>query len=231
MKRRLLAVLCVVVLAGLAKASVMVPEWSGSERTVLAEFDTWTVYDYDANGDYYQPDTFAASDRDALDTSDTWGVTADAYLDLSAGEYLESFCYHDDIIRLDINNGLDFMLANYVGGEFKEVWVEVTYYSCQDVIPVPDVWEAGADEYRTYAPTYWDMEVTADGWVTEAFSFIITPNPSWEVFNLNFETADSWDGYPVYVDSVIIETICVPEPATMVMLALGGVVTAIRRRK
>ena len=55
----------------------------------------------------------------------------------------------------------------------------------------------------------------------------IEPNPPWEEKVINFGTGAA--GGSVYVESVHIATECVPEPTTMALLGLGGLL--LRRKK
>ena len=65
-------------------------------------------------------------------------------------------------------------------------------------------------------------------WYTVIQYIVIAPNPEWEdfVFGAVMTTAES----VFLVDSIEIATECVPEPATMGLLALGGLTLLVRRR-
>jgi hypothetical protein len=56
----------------------------------------------------------------------------------------------------------------------------------------------------------------------------IEPNPPWEDKVINFSIGD---GGSVYVKSIHIATECVPEPATLALLGLGGVFSVISRKR
>ena len=64
-------------------------------------------------------------------------------------------------------------------------------------------------------------DVIEDGWHYSTYDITIWPNPDKEWFNIKGN---------ILVDHVAIDTICVPEPATVIILAFGTLV-AIRRRK
>ncbi len=80
--------------------------------------------------------------------------------------------------------------------------------------------------------TVWDLLDTvrtnpdADGWVTEVLKFRLEPNPPWEIL-----TMGEFISYPAYVDQVVIDTICIPEPGTLVLLAVGCVRLLVRPRR
>lgn len=62
----------------------------------------------------------------------------------------------------------------------------------------------------------------ANGWVTSAYDFQFQPNPWNEKIELKFNDT-------AFIDQVVIDTICIPEPATL-LLGLGCLVLARGRR-
>jgi hypothetical protein len=64
-----------------------------------------------------------------------------------------------------------------------------------------------------------------DGWLTIVFGVRIYPNPSSEKIRFTL-----WDSGAA-VDTIIVNTACIPEPATMLLLGLGGIVSLIARKK
>ncbi len=91
--------------------------------------------------------------------------------------------------------------------------------------------ESSNSEEPPWLDSYGDgpMEDLGDGWFKRSYWGVIKPNPLWEEFQFFFiNTNPDYPG-PILLDSVHIATECVPEPATITLLALGGLL--LRRRK
>ena len=58
------------------------------------------------------------------------------------------------------------------------------------------------------------------------------PNPSEEWFALYArDDSGSTPWYPTYIDQVVIDTWCVPEPTSLALLSIGGLAMMRGRRK
>ena len=229
MKKRLLTMLCVVVLAGLAQAGTVEATWNtwGGMNEELGEWqdnDTvWVMQADSVSADSYLADPIIEGylftvDGDGIDFSDE-----------EMPVWYDNYNGRNGVIELNADDQLYFELDNYPGGDYKELLFTITYYDTgvyaelspvdqsEGSIAVSNLW-LGEDSYQ-------------DGWITETFQIIYEPNPLWEAIQVNFVDESGESSYPAYIDQVTIMTECVPEPATLAMLALGGVMTAIRRRK
>ena len=127
------------------------------------------------------------------------------------------------VLELWPNDDLIFHLDNYdIDNEEKWVRVQITYWGQAGSPSSFNVWtdDNGAKPFPAVEA---DSYYHPDGWVTKAYDFILRPNPYWEDIGLQF------DNHPVFVDQVVIDTWCVPEPATLGLLLIGGL--AVLRRK
>ena len=64
-----------------------------------------------------------------------------------------------------------------------------------------------------------------DGWKVLTIGWRIEPNPEWEEILLQFQDSGA------DVDYVIVDTICIPEPATLLVVFVGGVLAVLRRSR
>ena len=130
--------------------------------------------------------------------------------------YYTSFNGHDGVWKFE--DWIEIVIPNSpIANPYKEVWLQITYYA------------SGIPEAFTVLPAYDNMQLVSDVAVDDYFrhatySIRIEPNPVLE--SVWIEPLHC----TLYVDNLIVETICVPEPVSLAMLAFGGLV-AIRRRR
>ncbi len=198
------------------------PDWRGQPNTLRAQWLTW---DHDYPGPIlpwwwgFTPPT--------LDHPVAWAENATRLLEFGGGL---------NVLEIHGDDGLIFEIDNYnEQGPQKHIRVQITYYYDPPGIPAgtfgqPTAFDVTPWYDRTPGQDQLIPAVVADksdpdpnGWITAAYDFTIEPNPDKEYIGLKFSS------YPAYVDQVVIDTWCVPEPATLALL-LGGLALLNRKR-
>ena len=233
MKKAVVVMLIVSVCTGLVFADdVFAPAWRGQQRTTHSVWDSWQ------NGlwtsDYIAADTFEAQPASDL----VYDGPADASIS-EPSTYVSNLAPWDgvgerfDLIEVNGDMQLDFWIPNFDENPMKEISVQITYSPWEDVFPVFWVDAFMGDQSDVefdYAFQKLASHTHDDGWVTDAFTIIIEPNPTDELLTLSFDSQAGWEPYPMYVDQVVVDTKCIPEPATLAVLGLGAAL-ALRRKK
>jgi len=116
-------------------------------------------------------------------------------------------------VTIDIPN-------NPVPNLWKEVLVEMIY---KGTIQLAWVKNADEDDFRNVDRFSVDL---GNGWTKLTDLWRIEPNPDWERVCYGFSAPT---GALAGLDSIRISTICIPEPATMLLLSLGALV--LRKKK
>lgn len=120
-----------------------------------------------------------------------------------------------------LNGEMDFIIPNYpVAQPEKDIWVEVLWKGAGLSNFIPDKPLLGIEcDYDSVVISQ-QATLLDDGWTDTLFKLNVYPNPSSEWLVLKGD---------IMVDSVTINTICIPEPATFSLL-VGGALMAIRRK-
>lgn len=110
---------------------------------------------------------------------------------------------------------------------YKEIWLQLTW-AAQGPGVEPIVWaDAPGVVSEAVVVENFALELTNEPppagltWMHTTYSIIIEPNPPFETISISGA---------VMIDEIVVETICVPEPAGMALLAIGGLAVIRRRR-
>ena len=103
----------------------------------------------------------------------------------------------------------------------KEIWLQLTWQpGGRDPTPfLPDEPVVGVTPYTTMSMSRQDTAL--NGWTESWFVINLYPNPLEEWITIKGD---------IIVDHLVIDTRCVPEPATIAMLGLGALVVFRRKR-
>ena len=232
MRKTIVLMLVIAICSGAAFADdIFAPEWRGQQRTTQAVWDTWQ------NGvwteDYIDADTFEAVPASGLvfEEPASAGVYGQSGYVANLAPW-EGVGERFDLIEVNGEMELDLWIPNFDENPMKEINLQITYSSWEDISPV--LWVDAfmgdnQDAEFDYAFQKLASHTHDDGWVTDAYTIVVEPNPTDELITLSFDSSAGWEPYPMYVDQVVVDTACVPEPASLSVLGLG-VAFFLRRR-
>lgn len=103
---------------------------------------------------------------------------------------------------------------------YKELWLQIVYSAQNDEVPMIYVLPEGG---ATYIPMVFQSKTQIDTLYFSAwYKLTIEPNPTFEKIYIRPRDCQ------VFVDCITLDTQCIPEPMTLVMLGLGGLL--LRKR-
>jgi len=181
------------------------PDWRGQENTT---YQQWEFGD-----DSLSPAPDYASDPyplqpPAMDIPDTWPNT------VHLAEYLDM----GGVWRLESPDDIWVTIQNYENeNPLKYIWMQITYAS-----------EGGTPPLVLTNPVYSanivsDPVLLGEHWYV-TYDITIEPNPPSEVIVIQP------DACTTYIDEIVIDTICIPEPVTVCLLGLGALALLRKRR-
>ena len=199
------------------------PPWRGSPNTLSAEWDVWTGFPGRMSPDHWQATPPGPTGPWAEATAGT----------LLLREYADRL----DVLKIPDEGptGIEriiFQLDNYDQSNGLKV-VRMQFSLWEGVPPsqvIPADLNVWTDAGGPFHPEFTQVGHHYDnitGWATYAYEFTLSPNPAWERIQVDIASVAAWEGY---LDQVVIDTWCVPEPATLSLLALGGLALIRRRR-
>ena len=212
MSKLRILMLLVIFLSGIPSAyAVFVPEWRGLEGTT---YQQWRFDDDDnpAVPEVIDNDYGNASASITIGLFGTLEWMDDPGLGTQTGIW--DIGGDDGSIVLDIDN-------RPLALDYKEIWVQVTYY--ESIGGAPDVGVVGA-QFVSSQTALIEEDGALGAWYLEKSIWRIEPNPSHEQVIL------TGNPYGSVIDQIVVDTYCIPEPASMALLALGGL-TILRKRQ
>jgi len=117
-------------------------------------------------------------------------------------------------IILDIDN-------QHISAGFGDICIQVTYYA--GIFVAPTVAVPGA-QFISSQTVLVELDGVLGAWYLDQSIWRIEPNPISEQIIV---TSDSSGGV---IDQIVVDTICVPEPATIALLTVAGLAILRRRR-
>jgi hypothetical protein len=131
--------------------------------------------------------------------------------------YLASYADMSGVWRLENPDDIYVTIQNYEDNPFKYIWIQITYAAQEGAVPIV-----------LTNPEYTDMVISdpilfGDHWYI-TYDITLEPNPPSEIIVIQPA------GCTTYIDEIVIDTICIPEPATVLMLGLGGLALLRKRR-
>ncbi len=222
------ALQCIVLVAVTAAPAladnILPPEWRGNYGTIMAEWDDFGLPAAGPGIVEYTEDEI---------TTNPGGFDPDVTV-----AYV---CWDDSVsVQDEFNGRQDVLEVNWEGG-LGPVSVGLLNYAWDNPekrirLQITSMGPAVLDFYLAYGfsdpgepiwPTTLNLEKRAavvsetvdhgDGWFTRAYDLVIEPNPLWEsiLFDWGFDTGFD----TVYIDQIVVDTWCVPEPSTTAMLS------------
>lgn len=209
MRLRGMFVLCAIVVISASSFAGFVPDWRGDLGSTYQEwqFNTGenpTAPDIDENSYGFPEAKIGAGDPSGME----W---------LSSDRGHDGVWKTDGYIELYIPNA-----PNNAPDSYKIIFIQMIF----DAGANSDAWVRYSADGLPLSPGIAPIESVdlGDGYRYGLWKIEITPNPTEEtIYTLPFYC-------DLFADSIIVDTICIPEPATMAILGLGSLLVIRRKR-
>lgn len=138
----------------------------------------------------------------------------------------ENSLWSDDGVW-SLSGEIDVLIPNRPNPfEVKEIWLQLTWKG-EDLCSLPPIPQIGATGIPTsdYSEIYHKGTMVVPGrpdWKHTTYAINLHPNPPEEWISIKGD---------ISVDQLVIDTRCIPEPATLVLLGVGALITVFRKRR
>jgi hypothetical protein len=165
----------------------------------------------------FQEWTFATS-ANPLPAESVYNPYGTPMAAITGGSWQQFYDNHVGVWTLGSNDHIDLGIPNspYDPWRWKDVWIQVTWEPILGAQPVVAV-DGNAATWLLTAP------VGNGGWFQSVYEYVFPNyNPDFEVVSISGNIA---------LGQVVIDTICVPEPSSLALLAVGAVSLLYASRK
>lgn len=184
------------------------PPWRGNEGS------TYQSWEFSTGANPLAPDGSVNNPYGVPSASVAGSFPFTEWLPENAG--YQGVWRFEDYILVDLPN-------NPVPNDYKDIWIQVTFYADEAANPEIVSWPLASGEMQTIQKIELPLQPGAQTTYWHATYLLhLEPNPPSEQIWIMPRDCT------LFVDELVIDTLCAPEPGSVLLLALAGVL--IRRR-